>query len=164
MALQANDSLCGNQPSEGWGSRNLGRQKSFSLYLPKQPINILPTNVREMVISRPSVIKRQNPHTAGSSIIKQSLFQKRSVVSDNVQSDEKRVRFDENLTSQSETQVFTKPTSDTKSSQLDLTYLALAKLYQQDGITIKFPSVPDILAKLVKSLPSSTHCRKAKYF
>ena len=40
LALWANDLLCGNQPSQGWGARYSGRQKSFSLFLPKQAIKI----------------------------------------------------------------------------------------------------------------------------
>ena len=49
-----------------------------------------------------------------------------SKVSNSVQSDRKRVKFDKNSNSQSETQVSYKPTADT--SQLDLTNSELANI------------------------------------
>ena len=88
-----------------------------------------------MVVKRPSVIKRLIPHTAGSLVTTQSLYQKHSQVSNGVHSDRKRVKFDKNSYSQCETKVSSKPTSDT--SQLDITYSALAKLLRKGSESIE---------------------------
>ena len=57
------------------------------------------------MIKRTSVFKSLIPHTVGSILTTNSQSQKHSQVSNGVQSDRKRVKFDRDLNSQSETKV-----------------------------------------------------------
>ena len=87
-------------------------------------------------------------HTAGSSNFNDSLSQKHSSVSDNVE-------LTKNLNWSSETNVSSKPTSD-NSLKLDPNYFVLSKLYRSGKITVKLPTVKQSLDKLVKNSRACT--------
>ena len=98
-------------------------------------LKLPPPSTRESVIKRPSVLKRLIPHTAGSISTIPSLSQKQSQVSNGVQSDRKRVKFDKNLNSQSETKVSSNTSFEIP--QLEVKHPALANLVQNGDISVK---------------------------
>ena len=95
-ALRANDLLAGNNLLEGLGSQYSGYPKFFALFLPKKSIKILPANADNQRGLRPFVIMKNTSHSAGSLNSLDSQSKKCSFTSDQVDSNAKRVKFEEN--------------------------------------------------------------------
>ena len=80
---------------------------------------IMPSNVEVPFSRGSSVIMDTNSYTAGSSNSEDTLSKKRSYIFDHVDSNIMKVRYDENCTFLSETEISSKLTLSSSDSHLD---------------------------------------------
>ena len=134
-ALRANNLLSGNDLSEGWDSQYLGNPRSFSLFLPKKSIKVLPPSAGVSLRRGTSVSLNSSSHSAGSSFSEETLSRKCSYASNQVESNVKRVRYVKNSAFLTETNVSSKPNYFSSDSHL----AALEILKKNGAIQVIYP-------------------------
>ena len=113
----------------------MGNPRSFSLFLPKKSIKILPPNAEVPLRCGTSVTLNSSSNSAGSLFAEETLSRKCSYASHQVESNIKRVRYDENSTFLTETNVSSKPNYFSSDSHL----AALEILKKNGAIQVIYP-------------------------
>ena len=127
--------MSGNDPSEGWSSQYSGNPRSLSLFLPTNAIKISPTNAEVPLSRGTSVSSNSSSHTVGSSNSEETLSKKHSIALDQVGSNIKKVRYDENCAFSMEIAISSKPSFSSPDSHLD----ALKILEKRGAIQVIYP-------------------------
>ena len=135
QSLKSQQPFVSNEPSEGWGPQYLGNPRSLSLFLPTNATKISPNNAKVPLSRGTSVGSNSSSHTVGSSDSEETLSRKHSIASDQVKSNIKKVRYDENCTFSMETNISSKPSFSSPDSYLD----ALKNLEKKGAIQVTYP-------------------------